>query len=276
MRALSPTGAQHFVREFSATGDSGGGVDDFLKRRAREYLEGTTSFERLRACILRDADRSILLAASNYARALDGLRTSSSYWTLVGLYYSSFFAARALLGMHGCWIGKPDRWVESVSSTPGKQRLAYRRTRYSSAKHVGSHRVTWEAYYVAIKPLKSFVSPPCVVAMDPVNSSPYWMSDLRNRINYEPAAAFALIDDFGSSFDSTNLPGCFPGKFNTAYRVATAFLMLLSEVTANVGLATDVFSPYSTRALGIGALVTAAAPKELGQFAKASYASLEF
>lgn len=67
--------------------------------------EGTREYDGFRDCALREAERCLFLAISNYRRALDLMLPAASSWAQVTLYYSSYFAARALLGIFGGWIG---------------------------------------------------------------------------------------------------------------------------------------------------------------------------
>lgn len=145
-----------------------------------------------------DAERSLLLSGSCYARALDGLRESSVYWSVVGLYYAAFFSLKAVLGMHGCWMSRPKRWIEVVDANPGRQKIAYKTAMYpSSGGPTGSHQVTWIAFYEAMNHLAAWLtSAHAVLASNPVNANRTWMIDTRNEVNYDPLVAFQMMTAF--------------------------------------------------------------------------------
>src|SRR2546428_12425750 len=69
------------------------------------FAEGQSPFDDYRDCSLRDAERRIFLAVSLYRRSLDLMHVSAAAWAHVTLYYSSFFAASAILQMFGCYVG---------------------------------------------------------------------------------------------------------------------------------------------------------------------------
>jgi hypothetical protein len=237
--------------------------------------EGTSVFDEVRSVLLRETDRSILLASSNFIRSLEGLRASSSSWCVVGLYYSSWYAAQAILGMLGCWMGKPKRWIDVVDANPGKQRLQLHRSPY--ATHVaGSHRILWHAYYSAVAPLTTWFSPAAALAVTPVSSNKEWFIDLRNKVNYLPSEAFGLMRDFNSNFDRSAIPSCFPGELNSAYQVARSFLSMLSELAAHTGIDTDVFAPSVNRAIAIRQHVNGPHSRDLSAFARGSRTICEF
>ncbi len=278
MKTLSQTGAEHFVQRFSASALSGG-VYEHLQNNVKGtniFIEGTSQFSELRDCLLRESDRCLLLSVSCFARALDGMRAASSYWTLVGLYYSAFFAAKAVLGMFGCWMGNPKMWVEAVDTNPGKQSLAYRRVKHPESRRGGSHQATWRAYYVAMVPLNSWVPSSFSLAVHPVHASKTWFIDTRNEFNYHPSSAVRLGDDFAMSFDPSDLPNCLPGSLNTAFNVSSTMLKFARHVATQFSLSTDVFGGYPSRADGFRALVTAPQDPALRTFSASLHPILEF
>ena len=130
MKPLSHSGAIHFVQNFSSNASvSAIGVNDYLDTNfqgTNTFVEGTSQYGELRDCLLRESERSLLMASNCYARSLDGLRENSAYWSLVGLYYAAFYSAKAILGMHGCWMGGLKKWIEVVDSNPGAQKIVYK------------------------------------------------------------------------------------------------------------------------------------------------------
>ena len=189
------------------------------------------------------------MSGNCYARALGGLRECSVYWSMVGLYYTSFFALKAVLGMHGCWINGAKRWIEVTDSTPGNQKLAYRTIVYpNNGGKTGSHQIAWIAFYEAMNHLAGwFTGPNAALAITPVNANRTWMIDTRNDVNYDPVVAFDVMDVFRGSFDPTNLPNCFSGKLQTMFQMAQAFVLFSKELAINLSLNTDVCDPIPLR-----------------------------
>ena len=153
MRVFSILGAGHYCGNFqhisSVPQES---LEDFNKRRlnsTRFIVEGTALFDEYRACALRDIERCLFLSSSHYRRALDLMIPSSSHWAHVTLYYGSWFAAHAILGMFGCQV-LHNHVVEVEQSTPGSQRLNRIRIgtgqNQFSLKEKGSHRQFWEVF----------------------------------------------------------------------------------------------------------------------------------
>jgi hypothetical protein len=66
--------------------------------------EGTAHFTAHRVSTLNAIERWLLFGVGDYRRALDMLIPSAAPWAHVTLYYSSFFAANAILGMFGVWV----------------------------------------------------------------------------------------------------------------------------------------------------------------------------
>jgi len=279
MKSLTKTGAEHFVKSFAGTAlTAGQGVEDYLiasKSKGVTFVEGVPKFAELRDCMLREADRSLLLSVNCFARALEGLRAASAYWSLVGLYYASFFAAKSVLGMYGCWMSKPRMWVEVVDANPGKQRLIYRTTPYAGTG--GSHQVAWSAFYSAMTPLRSWLTTPhAKLAAYPVNSNDSWLIQTRNEVNYDPAKAFKMKEDFELNYDAAKIPTCFAGKLRTMFDITRAFVLFARDTAKDMGLKTDVYSPEPTRKDWSKKLVTSAQDAALRDFAASLSPQLEF
>lgn len=279
MKAFSIAGSKHFVTGFSPNVPGVSGVEmlDYLDqnfRRGVDFVEGSSRFEEYRSILLRDADRSLLLAGSCFVRSLECLRPASSSWTVVGFYYSSFHAAHAVLAMLGCWIKFKDRWVDIVDTNPGKLKIRFHMNRYQGPS--GSHKLFWKAYYTAVANLANWVPRTAIHGVTPMSSSDYWFIDLRNRVNYRPLQAFGLIGNFERTFDPAAVPDCFPGELNSAYKVAASFLEAAKNLAQFSGLKTDVFEPHKSRKEAIRKMVNGVKKKELGDFYRNSRASAEF
>ena len=218
------------------------------------------------------------MASNCYARSLDGLRENSAYWSLVGLYYAAFYSAKAILGMHGCWMGGLKKWIEVVDSNPGAQKIVFKKQPYpNNAGQSGSHKVTWMAFYHAMTHLTTwYANQNNSLAMHPVNANSTWLIDTRNDYNYYPYEAFQLMSDFQSSFDSNDIPNCFGGKLQTMLQVSKAFICFSKDVCIQLGLATDIWLPENTRSDWVRNHITANQNASLNVFAQSEYAQLVF
>lgn len=282
MRPFTQIGARHFVSNFSANANvSGDSVSDFLDTLPRAGVvlsEGTPRYEQLKDCLLRETERSLLLSNNSYARALDGLRECSVHWSMIGFYYAAFFSLKAVLGMHGCWMERPKRWIEVVDANPGAQKISYKTVLYTNnGGQSGSHQITWVAYYEAMNHLSAWLtSAHAMLAITPINANKTWMIDTRNDVNYDPLIAFQMMSAFQNSFDPENLPNCFGGKLQTMFQVAQAFVGFSKEMAMNLGLQTDVCLPNATRMNWCQQYMTSPQHPALIALAASEYPQLEY
>lgn len=282
MKPFTQSGAIHFVSSFGANvAVAGDSVNDFVLRTASGttyFDEGTQKFNGLRDCLLRESERSLLMANTCYVRALEGLRDSSAYWSVVGLYYASFFSAKAILGIHGCWFDRPKSWIEVVDSNPASQRIAYRVSKYqNNAGLTGSHQIFWAAFYEAMNHLSGWlVSPAAILAINPVNANVTWLIDTRNEINYEPLAAFEMMNAFQANFNPALVPSCFGGKLQTMLQVSQAFVLFSKEMAVSHGLITDVWAPSLNRRDWTRQYVTSSQHAAIAAFAASERPQLEY
>lgn len=242
--------AKHYCSSFSgSTGDAEGSIDAFQKTclgtRSRTIKEGTTLFRRYRDCSLRDVERSLFFAASHYRRSLDLMIPSSSPWAHVTLYYGSWYASRALLGMLGCAVfGKVV--VDVNKGSPGQQELRLRGIgskpgQYNSTFR-GSHRIFWDIFYTAIQNLTPMVEPRFAAVLSPISGDPTWQIQHRNEVNYDSLTGFRLAEDFGRSFFKQGFPGCLPGVLNTQFGVLETLLELAYSYAYQFGLSTGALN----------------------------------
>ncbi len=276
MNTLSARGARHFTAGFIST--PGTSISTFRyvasSRRTRGFVEGSQAFTELRSALLRDADRHIFLAGSNFIRSIELLRPSSSAWAVVGLYYSAWYAAHAILGLVGCWIAHGRLWIDVVNTNPGAQELELHRTPYAPNFH--NHRLFWHAYYSAVPPLANLLSPAAAMALKPVSANEQWFIELRNKVNYRPTEAFALMANFESSYNPATIPKCFPGELNSAYQVARSFLDALRELSIFTKLGTDVFPGSVNRRSAVRKMVNGPKSRPLTAFARTERGLCEF
>ncbi len=193
-------------------------------------------FSSYRDCALREAERCLFLAISNYRRALDLMIPGASSLAHVTLYYSSYFAARALLGMFGGWIGNRMA-VDVTASQPGNQELQVNRKVQST--YSGSHERFWDLFYGAAASLVPWVDTKTRFAITPVSGTVTWQSENRNEVNYDSFSACQLASNFQANFDAGKFPASLPGRLSTQFSVSEGLLLITSNFVRNFGLSTD-------------------------------------
>lgn len=249
--------AQHYCANYAAgIGPPAGSLRDFFAVQLQgvtTLTEGTPTFGAYRDCALRDAERSLFLAISHYRRSADLLIASASPWAHVTLYYGSYFAACALLGLFGGWIYNRTV-VDVVVNHPGNQQLRIVR----NVKSKGTHKMFWDLFYGAVTPLHHWVDPGLLLGIQPVAGNPLWQIETRNTLNYDTFAAWQLTGQFQVSFRRSGFPGSLPGALNTQFRVFEALLKITCTFARQFGLATDALAgvnPIGTRRAKARALV---------------------
>lgn len=247
MRIFNVTGADHFCKKFGATaGPSAIPIGSLLNRIcagwARDqhgtFREGTKQFDELRDCLLRDVERELFMAASQYRRSLDLMIPGSASWAHVTLYYGCFYAASAFLGMFGGWINAPHYLVEVTRAVPGQQELTVR-YRPSSIQGMGTHRAFWDQFYGACNSLYSWVPAKYLPAIQPVGSDSSWQIDSRNAVNYDSHNAIQLLKEFEDNFAESTFPNSLPGDLNTQYKITEATVLLAFDYARTFNLDTD-------------------------------------
>ena len=259
MRTFSLSGAHHYCESFSPrSGMAERSLQGFVSQcfgSATTLSEGTSLFEDYKACSLRDTERSLLLSASHYRRALDLMIPSSSHWAHVTLYYGAWFAARALLGMFGCAI--LNKHVIHVDrSSPGKQalriqKIGTRQNQYHVIKS-GSHQRFWEIFYSTVTSIIGFVNIQYSAVLSPISNNDTWPIEQRNKVNYDTFEIMKFDSAFGNGFSDISFPSGLPAELHTQYRMCEGILAASCSFAARFCLATD-------------ALDTLSAPAPLGQ-----------
>ena len=264
MRILGEDEARYYCSQFGqsigqSTGLAEGSIENFREsifgKRSCTVDEGTTSFQQYRDCSLRDVERSFFFAVSHYRRSLDLMIPSSSPWAHVTLYYGSWFASRALLGIFGCTIFSSNFVIDVDTGSPGNQKLRYRRIGKGEGRenttYNGSHERYWDLYYRAVNSLKPMVDPHYSPALSPISSDPVWQIVNRNKINYDSFVGFDLAKDFDQSFSKSSFPSCLPGTLGTQFRVLEILIELVYSYFCRFCLSTDALhqlrSPVSLR-----------------------------
>ena len=192
MTPFSVTGASHYCGSFVAkSGDAEKSIEEFRQQRLsppNPIIEGTSLYDDYRACALRDAERSLFFAASQYRRCIDLMLVSSSPWAQVTLYYGAWFAAQAILRMFGCAVLR-NHVIHVSRSTPGSQELRVQKVGTGQNHyHVSlttSHARFWEAFYNMTPKISNFADAAFSAALMPVSNSKTWLIDQRNKVNYQ-------------------------------------------------------------------------------------------
>lgn len=247
MRIFTKNEAKYYCSNYSSiTGDSEDSIKQFfrtkrLSTRRSPLTEGTSLFDEYRACSLRDVERNLFLASSQYRRFLDLIIPSASGWAFVTLYYGNWYAAQALLGMFGFRIFTK-HFVDVHSSTLGSQKLSVTRINTSHTSAFGSHRKFWDLFYQAVVNLRPVIPSHLVFALNPVSSRSDWQIAQRNDLNYDSKTALKLTEDFIHIFNKANFPNSLPGVLGTQYRVFEAMLEISFSFARQFNLNTDSIS----------------------------------
>ena len=208
-------------------------------------VEGTSLFQEYKDCSLREIERSLFFAASHYRRSLDLMISSSSPWAHTTLYYGSWYASHALLGMFGCTVFDGKFIIDVNRSLPGRQELQLRRVGNGSrvgqeiTTYSGSHRVFWDLYYNSVQNLIPVVDTTFAAILSPIMGDPVWQIENRNDVNYDTSTGLDLAGNFDLSFSQTNFPNCLSGRLATQYQILETLLELVFSLATDYGLHTD-------------------------------------
>lgn len=242
MRIFGVPEAKHYCRKFQGSaGHPAGSLGKYIlaSLKAGDSLrEGTVEFDLFRDCSLRDVERCVFLAISNFRRSLDLMMPVASSWAHVTLYYSSYFSARALLGMFGGWFGHRTM-IEVAASQPGNQELIVTKVTKVHTTYTGSHDSFWDIFYRAVSGLSPWVQPRFRFALTPVSNNVAWQSQNRNEVNYDSFSALELAANFQSSFNIRKFPASLPGTMSTQFYVAEGLLSITAKFLREFGLTTD-------------------------------------
>ncbi len=260
MTLFGITEAQHYCQTFTGLGGLAvGSLDDYIAAElgtSKTLKEGTSTFNDYRDCSLRDAERCLFMAASQYRRATDLMTPAACWWAHVTLYYGTFFAASALLAMFGGRVLPRKGIVEVKSSIPGTQELVVNRS--ATSTYTTSHQRFWDFFYGATKALIPWVDTPLRLGITPVSSSDIWQAKNRRDINYDSYKALELSAQFQTDFDSGTFPGSLPGVLNTQFVIFEALLELTFGYAREFALGTDALgslTPAGTRRAKLARLV---------------------
>jgi len=273
---FDPTEARHFCGAFAnSRGQSEGEAEVFLRQFGigRQISEGTSVFDEVRDCLLRDAERLLFLGLSNYRRAFDLLLPSACGWAQVTLYYSGYFAASALLAMFGArtyWRRPYPLAIQVDTGRPGSQVLKVVNTRPMST-YRGSHQRFWDLFYASVSTLVPSIDPPLRIAVTPVSNNPTWLIEERNAVNYESRIWYQAMEDFQVSFRRSNLRSSLPGALSTQFEITEGLLRVSCGFGRTLGLTSDALMnvlPEAARSVRIRSLIYDASSATLGNQAR--------
>lgn len=263
--------AKYFCGGYGAsTGSSNLSAQAFFDNQLiahRQITEGMPIFTEYRDCLLREAERNILLAAVLHRRGLDMMSLGYASFLQVGYYYSSFYSARSLLGLCGVWFDNRKRTVVAVGQ-PGNQAITVTRN-FRPSVDGGPHQLFWDSFYAEMGPWKVWAPVHHRNVLDPVSSNTRWLIENRNRINYISMDALDLMHRFAQSFDKRLFPDSLPGELKIQFRVADGLLLAACWLANECGLNTDALRVIGiTRAEALRRHVFDARPSRLGRHSR--------
>ncbi len=247
MNIFSISQAKHYCSNFSrSTGDAEKSIEEFQENYLKitgsgkkNIKEGNLIFQQYRDCSLRDVERSLFLAASNYRRSLDLMIPSASYWSQVTLYYGSWYASRALLGMFGCTAFGNKIFMDVEKGNPGQQEL---RIQKLSSTYSGPHRFFWFIFYEAFSSLTRIVDPRLAAVIKPISGDPMWQTDNRIKVNYKTLSSLQFAEEFKRTFRKEKFPLSLPGVLYTQFHIVQTLLEYSFYFARDFGLNTDALN----------------------------------
>jgi hypothetical protein len=211
MRLFDLPQAKHFCAPTTSAPGTAQSLASFLHAipaGTTRFAEGSTRFEVYQISLLQSVERWILFSLAHYRRVFDMLVPVGVPWAQVTLYYSSFYAANAILGMFGGWTGQTKagtRLVDVASGVPGTQEMQLHRKVVSPTGSTGSHRVFWDIFYDAAATIVPWAPGALLPALDPVLNDTAWQINTRNSVNYDMYSAWEAASHFCSTFTPAKL-----------------------------------------------------------------------
>jgi hypothetical protein len=245
MRLLDKPQAQHFCSPPAAVVAAVGAQSlrafhAQVPKSVTRIAEGQLNFGIHQINVLASVDQWLMFSTSHYRRAIDMLVPASAPWAQVTLYYASFFAANAILGMFGGWIGHTAdglRVIDVEHGAPGAQELRIHRRLPSPSGAVGSHRVFWDFFYDAAATISAWAPASLAVALNPVNGDFAWQIAERNDVNYDMFSAWTSAKLFHGTFRPSRLTSL-RGPLQLQFEASERLIKLALRFAADLGLAT--------------------------------------
>lgn len=211
-----------------------------LPRGVTRISEGQVHFQVHQVNALSSVDQWLLFSTSHYRRAIDMLVPASAPWAHVTLYYSSFFAANAILGIFGGWIGHANgsvRVVDVEAGAPGNQELRIHRNLSSPSGAGGSHRAFWDFFYDAVASIAAWAPAAMAGALSPVNANYAWQIAERNDVNYDMYHAWTAAKLMHETFKPSKL-NSLSGPLQLQLEASERLIKLALHFAAEAGLNT--------------------------------------
>jgi len=202
--------------------------------------EGNLPFQIHQISLLVSIERWLLFSTSHYRRAMDMLVPASAPWAQVTLYYASFFAANAILGMFGGWVGQTQdgiRVVDVEHPAPGDQELRIYRRLSSPNGAAGSHRIFWDFFYDSVASIAAWSPPELASALSPVNGNFAWQIAERNNVNYDMHDAWTASKLFHGTFKASRLKSL-SGPLQLQFEASERLIKLALRFATDVSLST--------------------------------------
>ncbi len=212
-----------------------------LPKGVTRISEGQLNFQVHQVNVLLSVDRWLMFAMSHYRRAIDMLIPASAPWAHVTLYYASFFAANAVLGMFGGWIGYTQdgiRVVDVEHGVPGTQELRIHRRLSSPSGATGSHRVFWDFFYDSAASISAWAPTPLAAALSPINGDIAWQIAERNDVNYDMFNAWDSAKLLHNTFKPSRLKSL-RGPLQLQFEASERLLKLALRFALDVGISTS-------------------------------------
>jgi hypothetical protein len=253
-RVFNTTEAIHFC---SWPGGTVTVPPESYKRYIRDVLrpgqligEPSPGYEAFRCHALREADRALFLALSNYRRSLDLLTESSAAWAWVTTYYSAFFSASAILGLLGVSLDPFQVVVGVKRGSPGSQELTVQEFSHEVTKAQGTHEAFWEMFDRLIGPVRREFPHGLQDATRPHDEGVDWQIKMRNTQNYDTFAAVDTGQQLRGSFQKDRFPRCLTGNFALQFEKTVGLANVSLWLAHHVGLSTDALDGlYPTRSI---------------------------
>ena len=241
MRLFDPPQAKHFCSiSLAPTPGAEQPLNAFHRslKGVTRIREGSTEFDVHRLNLLHSAERWLLFSTSHYQRALGMLVPVAAPWAQVTLYYSSFFAANAILAMFGGWVGyvagKP-HVVDVEEGTVGIQVLQIFRNLKSPNQMNGSHAAFWDFFYDAAATLIAWAPAGLDGPLNPVNNDSSWQIRQRNEVNYDMYYAWMGANFLHASFKPAKLKSL-KGDLRLQLDTAASMNRLAQHFATELGL----------------------------------------
>jgi hypothetical protein len=245
MRLFDLPQAKHFCNPLPATVAAVGSqsLPSFhtsIPKSVTSIAEGNLRFQIHQKNVLSSVDQWLLFSTAHYRRAVDMLVPASAPWAQVTLYYAAFFAANAILGMFGGWIGLAQdglRVVDVEHGVPSSQELRIHRRPSSPNGANGSHRVFWDFFYDSVASIAAWAPPSLADALSPVNGDFAWQIAERNAVNYDMFKAWDAAKLFHASFKPTRFRSL-RGPLQLQFEASEQLIKLAAKFAVLLGLAT--------------------------------------